>query len=213
MNDRRSDNKFHIRVLGEAFQIWRDYCDQHEIAACTFEEFLESWHYHEPNMVSGPNGDQTISIFWRPDGPVVQVSDTLQVRIWRPSDKPEQEQSDKLDLFDMMRRLMTEAQKTNVQLALISERLDTMALDFTKVDAALGALQATAQQNSTDIAAILAKLAGITPADPADQVKLDAVGAALTAIKANQDTSDASIEAVLNPPAPAAAPATATPAA
>lgn len=212
-----NDNQFHLDVLGKAFNIWTQFCDAENIALCTFEEFLEGWRFHEPNMVSGRAGDDTVSIFWRPDGPVVQIADTLQVRIWRPGAAAEQEHNEKLDLFGLMRRLLDEVQKQNVQLSLMSERIDNMALDFTGVQTALAGLQTTAQQNSTDITAILAKLAGITPADPADQAKLDAVATSLTAIKASADASDASIEAVLaaavqpgaigNQPAPTTTPA------
>ena len=195
MSDRHNDGKFHLDALGEAYKLWRAYGDEMAVAVCTFEEFIEGWRYHEPNMVSGSNGDQSVSIFWRPDGPIVQIADTLNVRQWRPSDKPEQAQNDKLDLFGMMRSLMTEAQKQNVQLALISERLDNMALDFTNFNTALAGIAADSAQASIDIAAILAVLAGASGTSPADQASIDAATAALTAVKGVMDANAVAIEA------------------
>lgn len=197
-----SDNQFHLDVLGKAYKIWTQFCDDANTVVCTFEEFLEGWRFHEPNVVSGRAGDDTISIFWRPDGPVVQIADTLEVRHWRPSAKAEKEADEKLDLFGLMRRLLDEIQKQNVQFSLMSERIDNMALDFTNFDTALASVAADAKQASVDSAAILAVISGASGSTAADQAKIDAATTALTAVKAQQDATNTALEAVI-PAAPA----------
>jgi len=86
---------------------------------------------------------------------------------------------------------------------------NAMNLDFTNVNAGIAGVQAAFQKQSADIAAALVILAGVTVVD-GDQAKLDAVATTLGNIKTAADTSDAALEAVLNPPAAAVPAAAAT---